>query len=145
MIGIIIAMISGALMSIQGVFNTQVAKVTGIELSNMWVQCTAFIVAIFIWLFTGREPILNLMKVEPRYLLTGGILGVGITFTGIKSMNALGPAKAVLLIVVTQIILAYLIQVLGLFQVEKVAFEWRKVIGALVAIVGLWIFNGGDA
>lgn len=138
-------MISGALMSIQGVWNTQVTKVTGVWVSNMWVQSTALVVAILIWFFSGRESIGTIMKVEPRYLLAGGVLGVGITWTVIKSMEALGPAKAVMMIVVTQIIIAYIIQVFGLFQVEKVAFEWRKVCGALVAIIGLLIFTAGDA
>ena len=41
MAGFFIALISGALMSIQGVFNTQVTKTTGVWVSNGWVQITA--------------------------------------------------------------------------------------------------------
>ena len=44
MIGFIIALISGALMSVQGVFNTQVTKTTGMWVSNGWVQFTALLV-----------------------------------------------------------------------------------------------------
>ena len=74
-------------------------------------------------------------------MLLGGVIGAFITLTVIKSMDALGPAQAVMLIVISQIIVAYLIEVFGLFGVEKVAFQWRKVIGALVAIVGIFIFH----
>ena len=74
-------------------------------------------------------------------MLLGGVIGAFITLTVIKSMDALGPAEAVLLIVISQIIVAYLIEVFGLFGVEKAAFEWKKVIGALVAIVGIFIFH----
>lgn len=74
-------------------------------------------------------------------MLAGGILGAGITWTVIKSMDALGPAKAVLFIVVTQIIIAYLIELFGLFQVAKAEFEWRKVIGVGITLIGLWIFH----
>lgn len=42
MIGFLIALLSGALMSIQGVFNTQVTKTTGMWVGNGWVQFTAF-------------------------------------------------------------------------------------------------------
>ncbi len=56
-------------------------------------------------------------------------------------MDSLGPAQAVLLIVVSQIIVAYLIEVFGLFGVEKVPFEWKKVVGALVSIAGIFIFH----
>lgn len=142
--GMIIAIISGALMSIQGVWNTQVTKETGIMVSNMWVQLTALIAGVLVWAVMGREQISTILKVEPRYMLAGGILGAGITFTVIKSMEALGPAKAVLLIVISQIIVAYVIELMGLFQVDKEPFEWRKVIGVGIALVGLWIFSGGE-
>ena len=41
--GFIIALVSGALMSIQGVFNTEVTKQTSIWVSSGWVQFSAFI------------------------------------------------------------------------------------------------------
>ena len=46
MIGFFIALLSGAMMSIQGVFNTQVTKTTGVWVSNGWVQITAFAVCL---------------------------------------------------------------------------------------------------
>ncbi len=144
MIGILIAMFSGLLMSVQGVWNTQVTKTTGMWVANMWVQFTAFLFCLLIWFIMGRDSIGTISKVEPRYMLAGGILGVGITWTVIKSIESLGPAKAVLFIVVTQIAVAYLIELLGLFQVEKQPLELRKVAGLLLAIVGTWLFHGGN-
>ena len=41
MIGFLIAVISGLLMSVQGVFNTQVTKTTGMWVANAFVQFTA--------------------------------------------------------------------------------------------------------
>ena len=41
MIGFFIALISGTLMSIQGVFNTQVTKDSSIWVANVFVQLTA--------------------------------------------------------------------------------------------------------
>ena len=46
MAGFLIALLSGALMSIQGVFNTQVTKTTGVWVSNGWVQLSAFLVCL---------------------------------------------------------------------------------------------------
>ena len=57
MIGFFIALLSGALMSVQGVFNTQVTKTTGVWVSNGWVQLTAFAVCLVVWLATGRDSI----------------------------------------------------------------------------------------
>lgn len=139
--GILTALVSGALMSIQGVFNTGVTKQTSVWVSAGWVQLTAFFVCAAAWAFTGRESISALAAVSPRYLLAGGVLGAFITYTVIKSVGSLGPAKSALLIVVSQIVIAYLIELFGLFGTEKVPFEWKKAIGAAVAVAGIIIFR----
>ncbi len=141
MIGFMIALISGALMSIQGVFNTGVTKQTSMWVATGWVQLSAFITCIVLWYFSGRENISSLLEVQPKYILVGGIIGAFITYTVVKSMGTLGPAKATIVIVVSQILVAYGIEFFGLFGVEKVGFEWKKLIGAVVAIIGIMIFN----
>ncbi len=141
MIGFLIAIISGACMAVQGVFNTQVTKTTGMWVSNGWVQLSAFVVCVVAWLITGRDSIAALGKVEPKYVLLGGAIGACITWTVIKSMQQLGPAKATLFIIVAQILVAYLIELFGLFGVDKQPFAWRKMIGVAVALVGIVIFQ----
>ena len=141
MAGWIIALISGALMCVQGVFNTEVTKTAGMWVSNGWVQFSAFLTCVAVWLFTGRDSIAALAKVQPRFMLVGGVIGAGITWTVIASMKQLGPARAVLLIVVSQILAAYLIELFGLFGVEQAQFEWRKAIGMALAIAGVMIFQ----
>ena len=139
--GILIALVSGALMSVQGVFNTEVTKQTSLWVSTGWVQFSALLVCIGAWLFTGRERIGELAMVNHRYLLLGGVIGAFITVTVIQSMSVLGPARAAMLIVVAQLAVAYIIELLGLFGVEKSPFEWRKVIGMGIAIAGIIIFK----
>lgn len=139
--GILIALLSGALMSVQGVFNTELTKQTSLWVSTGWVQISAFLVCVAAWLFTGRESVGALMKVENKYVLLGGVIGAFITVTVIQSMSSLGPAKAAMLIVIAQLAVAYLIELLGLFGVEKVDFQWRKFLGMVIAIVGIVIFK----
>ena len=141
MIGLFIALISGALMSVQGVFNTQVTKVSSIWSANAFVQFTALLICLGAWITTDRTSFGSLFKVEPKYMLLGGAIGAFITYTVIKSMETLGPAKAVLLIVVAQLVVAYLIELFGLFGVEKQPWEWRRAIGMAVAIAGIVIFK----
>ncbi len=141
MVGFFIALISGALMSVQGVFNTQVTKASGIWAASAFVQLTAFVVCIGAWIFTERGSLLKVFSVEPKYMLLGGAIGAFITYTVIKSMETLGPAKAVMLIVVAQLLVAYVIELFGAFGVEKQPWEWRKAIGMAVAIAGIVIFK----
>jgi len=125
MTGWIIALLSGALMSVQGVFNTEVTKQTGVWVAAGWVQATALLTCV----------------VTPKYVLAGGVIGALITYTVIRSMAALGPARTSLLIVVAQIIVAYLIELFGLFGVEKAPFAWNKLLGAAIAVGGIIIFQ----
>ena len=141
MIGFFIALLSGALMSVQGVFNTKVTENSSMWAANVFVQFTAFIVCFVAWLFADRTSFREVLAVEPKYFLLGGVIGAFITLTVIKSMDSLGPAKAVMLIVISQIIVAYVIELFGMFGVEKQPFSWRKVFGALVAIVGVVLFK----
>ena len=141
MAGFFIALISGARMSIQGVFNTQVTKTTEVWVSNGWVQITAFAVCLAAWLFTGRDSVSAIAKVEPKYMLLGGAIGAVITWTVIKSDAALGPAKSALLIVIAQLAVSYLIQLFGMFGMDREPFSWRKLGGLLVAVIGIAVFQ----
>lgn len=141
MIGIFIALLSGALMSVQGVFNTEVTKSTSMWVSNSWVQFSALAICLVTWFFTDRKSFGGILEVEPKYMLLGGVLGALITYTVVKSMEALGPAQAVMLIVISQLIVAYLIEVFGIFGVDKQPLEWRRVIGMAVCIAGIVLFK----
>jgi transporter family-2 protein len=74
-------------------------------------------------------------------MLLGGIMGALITYTVIKSVAGLGPAQAVMIIVTAQILVAYLIELFGLFGVERANFEWSKLLGVALAIGGIILFK----
>ena len=141
MIGIIIAIVLGALMSIQGVFNTEVTKQSRIWVATGFVELTAFLTCIVAWCMTGRDSVGALFQVENKYTLLGGVIGAFIMFRVIQSMGSLGPAKSVMIIVVSQLLVAYLIELFGIFGVERAAFEWKKVIGMGLAIAGIVLFK----
>ena len=113
----------------------------GILVSTGWVQLSAFAVCVLAWIFTGRDSIAALWQVENKYTLLGGVIGAFITITVIQSMGSLGPARAAMLIVISQLAVAYVIELFGLFGVEKVDFEWRRLLGMAIAIVGIVIFK----
>lgn len=140
--GILIAIISGALMSTQGVFNSGVTKQTGIWVCASFVQFTALIVCLGAWVFTGRESSFGqLLKIDNKYMLLGGVMGAFITYTVIKSVHALGPAMANVFIITAQLIVAYLIEMFGICGSEKVSFEWKKLIGLCLILAGIITFK----
>ena len=70
MTGIFIALLSGALMSIQGVFNTEVTKASSVWVSASWVQFSALVTCLAVWSIKERTNLLGVFQVSPE-LLTG--------------------------------------------------------------------------
>ncbi len=145
MFGFFVAIISGALMSIQGVWNAGVTKQTSVWTAAGFVQFSAFFVCVAAWFISGKEKgIGSLLQVSPKYFLLGGVLGAFITFTVIQSIALLGPAKSAMFIVTAQLIASYLIEVFGLFGTEKVPFSWQKLCAAAVTVGGvIWFKSAG--
>lgn len=142
MFGILISILSGALMSIQGVFNTGVTKQSGIWMASGFVQFSALLVCVVAWFLTGKEgTVASLFAIDKKYMLLGGAMGAFITYTVIKGVELLGPAKAIMFIVVSQLIVAYLIELFGLFGSEKASFDFSKLIGMALMIGGVILFK----
>lgn len=140
MAGFIIAIVSGALMSIQGIFNTNVTKSSSIWVAAGFVQLTALATCLIMWFFNGRPEVSGVLRVDNKVSLLGGVIGAFITFTVVKSVSELGIAKAEITIVVAQIIVAYLIELFGLFGSKKVEFSWLKLLALIIAAGGVFMF-----
>lgn len=140
MAGFIIAIVSGALMSIQGIFNTNVTKSSSIWVAAGFVQLTALATCLIMWFFNGRPEVSVVLRVDNKVSLLGGVIGAFITFTVVKSVSELGIAKAEITIVVSQVIVAYLIELFGLFGSKKAEFSWLKLLALIIAAGGVFMF-----
>lgn len=141
MVGILLALLAGLLMSVQGVFNTRVMDSSNMWATNSWVHLSAFAASISIWFFAGKENLLSVFSVSNKLYLFGGIIGAFITFTVIKSISSLGPAYATMLILIAQLVISCAIEFFGLFGTEKICFGWSKMIGVALMIAGIVVFE----
>ncbi len=140
MIGFLFSIIAGAAMSIQGVFNTRLSEKIGLYESNVFVQGTAFLLSIVAVLIMGKGGFKEIFSVEKYYLL-GGVLGLVITVTVMLSIKGLSPTIAISTILISQLLVAALIDAFGLFGSEKVAFGWTKYVGIAMMIGGVLVFK----
>ena len=142
MLGMLLSILSGALMSIQGVFNTGVTKQSSIWVASGFVQFSALLVCVAAWFFTGRQgTVSSLFAIDNKYMLLGGAMGAFITYTVIKGVEMLGPAKANMFIIVTQLLVAYLIELFGLFGTQKASFDMSKLVGMVLLVAGVIVFK----
>ena len=136
MIGIITAIISGIAMSIQGVFNTRLGEKVGVWETTVIVQGIALVCALIISFFFGKGSYGSIKDANKLYLL-GGVLGVVITFTVMKSVASMGLGT----ILVAQLLSAALIDAFGLFDSEKISFSIHNFIGISLMIIGIVVFQ----
>lgn len=139
MLGVIMCIISGAAMSVQGVFNTRLSESTGLLESNFIVQALALILSA-ISLFWAKGNMMEALSVNKLYL-TGGIFSIIITITVMLGIKNLSPTIAISIILVSQLAAAAMIDAFALFGSEKVVFGIRKMFGLLVMIAGIIIFS----
>ena len=139
MLGIIMCIVSGAAMSLQGVFNTRLSEQTGLLESNFIVQATALVLAV-VSLFWAKGNMVGALTVNKLYL-SGGVLAMVITLTVMLGIKNLSPAVAISIILVSQLAMAALIDAFGWFGTEKAVFGLRKIIGLAVMIAGIVIFS----
>lgn len=140
MFGIISAIISGISMTFQGVFNTRLEEKVGVWETNAFVQGSAFLITIILVFFMGKGSFKELLTANKIYL-TGGILGVIITFTVMGGIKNLGPTCAISIILIAQLISAAIVDAFGLFDTEKIPFSLNEIIGVAVMIIGIIIFK----
>ncbi|PWL41889.1 MAG: hypothetical protein DBY42_05195 [Bacillota bacterium] len=140
MLGVIMSIIAGAAMSIQGVMNTRLSEGIGLCESNAFVQGTAFVLSIIAMLVLGNGNWKELGSVNKLYLL-GGALGLVITITVMVGIKNLSPTIAISVILIAQLFVAALIDAFGLMGAEKVAFGWSKYVGLGLMIAGVLLFK----
>lgn len=139
-IGIIFSALAGALMSIQGVFNTRAGEKTGLWEINVFVQGTGFLITLIVFFIFGEGNIKKIAEVNKLYL-TGGLIGVFIIYTVMKGMHMLSPTYAVSIILITQLVTAALIDCCGFFETKKLVFHFSKILGVIIMIIGIIIFK----
>lgn len=138
--GFLFSIIAGAAMSIQGVMNTRLSDKIGLYESNVFVQGTAFLFSLIALFLLGKGNFKDITQVNKLYLL-GGLIGLVITITVMLGVGKLSPTIAISTILISQLLVAAIIDAFGLMGSEKVAFTWTKYLGIGLMIAGVLIFK----
>ena len=138
--GFIFSIIAGAAMSIQGVMNTRLSEKIGLYESNAYVQGTAFLLSLIAMWTAGKGNIMQITQVNKLYLF-GGVLGLIITVTVMLGVGKLSPTIAISTILISQLLVAAIIDSFGLMGSEKIAFTWNKYVGLALLLGGVLLFK----
>lgn len=140
MLGFLMSAVAGAAMSIQGVMNTRLGEKIGLYESNAFVQGTAFLLSVIAVLVLGKGNFRSILEVDKLYLF-GGVLGIVITVTVMLGIGKLSPTVAISTILISQLLVAALIDAFGWMGSEQVPFGWTKYVGLGLMIAGVILFK----
>lgn len=138
--GIIFSIIAGMAMSVQGVMNTRLGEGIGNMEANTFVQGTAFALALIVLIFWRQGSFTALGQVNKLYWL-GGVLGIVITLTVMLGIKSLGTTLSISIILISQLLIAAVIDAFGLMGSERVAFGWSKYVGLALMTGGMLLFK----
>lgn len=133
---LILALVSGVAMAVQGALNSALAKITGLLQATLIVHLTATLAVALLLLFPLSPGSLTKITGAPWYLFLGGLVGVLITYGVAASIPKAGAALATTAIIVGQVTMALIIDHWGFFGLEKIPFTWWKAAGLVLLAAG---------
>ena len=140
LLGFIFSVVAGMAMSVQGVMNTRLGEHVGTMEANALVQCTAAVLSLLVLLFY-RTGSFTALTETPKLYWFGGVLGLVITVTVMLGIEKLSPTLSISVILISQLLVAALIDAFGLMDSEKVAFTWTKYAGLGLMLGGVVLFK----
>ncbi|MES5866753.1 DMT family transporter [Bacillus cereus group sp. RP32] len=138
--GVVFAILAGVFITLQGTFNAKLSSHIGIWSTSIITHLIGFIIATTIFLLKKEEKIADLKDVKKIYLVAGA-LGVLIICAETVAIHAMGVTLTAGTLMVAQLLTATLIEMKGLFQIKKIQMERYHIVGTIVMIIGIVVFN----
>lgn len=143
-LGLILALIGGSLVSLQNIFNSKVNERAGSWATTTLVLGMGFLASLTIGLIFEGKQMFELHNMQPWYWFSG-LIGVGVVISMVQGMKLLGPTYAISIVLTSQLGFALLWDSLGWLGLDKVPFTPNKLIGVLVIVGGICVFKFGGA
>ncbi|GMR69033.1 MULTISPECIES: DMT family transporter [Bacillus] len=138
--GIVFAVFAGVFITLQGTFNAKLSSHIGIWSTSIITHLIGFIIATTIFLLKKEEKIADLKDVKKIYLVAGALGGLIICAETI-AIHAMGVTLTAGTLMVAQLLTATFIEMKGLFQIKKIQMERYHIVGTIVMMLGIVVFN----
>ncbi|MGR3762896.1 DMT family transporter [Rossellomorea sp. NS-SX7] len=140
MAGVILAVIAGILISLQNVFNARVSEKTGPWATTSLVLGLGLVCSLPVFYTVEQRSLFEFGQINPIFLFSG-VFGVGIVFFLMRGVTLIGPAYAISIALISQIVIAFVINTGGWFGFEAEALSWQKLVGIALLIGGVLVYK----
>ncbi|MCQ6557173.1 DMT family transporter [Paenibacillus mendelii] len=141
-LGIVLALIAGSLVSLQNIFNSKVNERAGSWATTTLVLGLGFLASLMFGLIFEGKQIFNFQHMQTWYWFSG-MIGVGVVVCLVQGMKLLGPTYATSIALIAQLGFALMWDSLGWLGLEKVPFTPQQLIGVLMVVGGIIVFKLG--
>ena len=138
--GIVFAVLAGVFITLQGTFNAKLSSHIGIWSTSIITHLIGFIIATTIFLLKKEEKIADLKDVKKIYLVAGALGGLIICAETV-AIHEMGVTLTAGTLMVAQLLTATVIEMKGLFHIKKIQMERYHIVGTIVMIIGIVVFN----
>lgn len=141
-LGLLFAILAGALVGLQNIFNSKVNERAGSWATTTLVLGLGSLASLTCGLLFEGGQLFNLQNMKLWYWFSG-VLGVGVVVCLVQGIKLLGATYAIAIALTSQLVFALLGDTLGWLGLNKVPFTVNQLIGVLVIIGGIIIFKFG--
>ncbi|EJS67477.1 MULTISPECIES: DMT family transporter [Bacillus] len=138
--GVVFAILAGVFITLQGTFNAKLSSHIGIWSTSIITHLIGVLIATTVFLLKKEEKVVALKDVKKIYLVAGALGGLIICAETI-AIHSMGVTLTAGTLMVAQLLTATLIEMKGLFQIKKIQMERYHIVGTIVMIIGIVVFN----
>lgn len=138
--GILYPLLAGIFIALQTVFNARISEKIGLWETTTYVHIVGLIVAAALMFVFGKGSLGKLNEVNRLYLISGAF-GVVIVYSIAKGTSLVGVSLSISVLLISQLLVATLIDIFGLFGTEAIKLHFTKPLGLVLMIAGLIIFK----
>ncbi|WP_067140419.1 DMT family transporter [Oceanivirga salmonicida] len=142
LIYMILALVAGIAVTVQSPVNSALGKVLGVEVATFWTFLAGTVVIAIYFLIKGiKLPSIETLKTVPLWCFMGAFLGLIFVTLLIVIIPHLGAGTATVLIILSQIITALILDHFGLVGLKVKSFTFIKLIGVFLMTGGVLLIS----
>lgn len=136
------AFLTGAVISVMVVCNTELGKATSNEVSLIINQAIGVVLTSLMLAVGRKNPKINPpRRSAPLKMWFGGLFGIGVMVLNFYSVLGVGAGLAMAAAVFGQSLTGLLLDQFGLFGMEKRPMGWRKGLATAVSFLGIAVMS----
>lgn len=142
MIGLLLSLIAGSLLSLQTIFNSKVNEQAGSWSTTTLVLGLGFLASLLIGIILEGSHMFILQNMKTWYWFSG-LIGIGVVTSLVQSIKLLGPTYAISIVLTSQLGFALICDSFGWLGLNKIPFTFQHLLGVLVICGGVVVFKFG--